>query len=59
MVKVDEVTVAPNPSIAFEVPVTKPSLSVEAIQLLINLEEELVAINTEEEPEDAVNPFAF
>ena len=31
MVKVDEVTAAPNPSIAFEVPISEPSSSVAVI----------------------------
>ena len=48
VVKVDEVTVALDPSIAPEVPVTEP---------IINLEEEPVATDTEEEAEAAANPF--
>ena len=40
MVEADEGTTAPNPPIASEDPVGKPSSRVVAIQLLINLEEE-------------------
>ena len=47
MVKVKEVTAAPDPSFAHEVPITEPSSSVPAIQPLINLEEE---------PEAPANP---
>ena len=48
VVEVVEVTVALNLSITPKVPITEPSLSVTAVQRLINLEEELVATNVEE-----------
>ena len=56
MVEVDEVTVAPDPFIASEVPISKPSSSVAVVQPLINLEEEPVATDAEKELEAAVNP---
>ena len=56
MVEVDEMTVAPNPSISSEVPASEPSSSVTVVQSLINLEEERTATDAEEEPEAAVNP---
>ena len=40
VVEVGKVTTTPDPSIALEVPVTEPSLSVVVVQPLINLEEE-------------------
>ena len=56
VVEVGEVTTAPDPSIAPEVPITEPSSSVTAIQLLIDLEEEPIATDTKEEPEAASKP---
>ena len=51
----DEVTVAPDRSIAPKVPVTEPNSSVVAIQPLINLEEELVATDAEDELKASAN----
>ena len=55
MVEVVKVTTTPNPSIAPKVPVTKPSLSVAIVHLLINLKEEPVATDVEE-TEVVTNP---
>ena len=54
--EVDEVTIAPDPSIASEVPVTKTSSSITVVHPLINLEEDPVATDAEEELEATVNP---
>ena len=59
MVEVDEETTTPDLSIAPKVPMAEPNSSVAAIQLLINLEEEPVAINTEEKPEATANSSAI
>ena len=55
VVEVFEVTTTPDPFIALEVPVTELSLNVTAIQPLINLEEELVAIGVEEKTKATAN----
>ena len=55
----DAMTVAPNSFIAFEDPANDPSSRVVAVQLLINLEEEPVATDTEEKPKAAINPIAI
>ena len=55
VIEMDEVTVAPDPPIAHEVPVTDPSSNVVVVQLLINLEEEPLATDVEEETEAAAN----
>ena len=54
-IEVNEVTAAPNPSIASEDPASELSSRVATIQQLINLEEEPVATDVEEEPEAAVD----
>ena len=56
VVEVDEVTITPDPSIPFKVPISKPSLSVAVVQPVINLEEEPVAIDAKEELEAAAKP---
>ena len=58
-VEVDEVIAAHDLSIAPKVPIAKPNYSVAAVQLLINLEEEPVATDTEEEPEATANSSVF
>ena len=55
MVEVDEETVASNPPPTAKDPASELNLRVAAIQPLINLEEEPVAIDVEEEPEAAVD----
>ena len=55
MVEVDEETVAPNPPLAVKDPASELNSRVVAIQLLINLEEEPIAIDVEEEPEAAID----
>ena len=59
VVEVDEVTTALDPSIAYEVPVDEPSLSVTIFQPLINLEDEPMATDAEEEHGAAANPTAI
>ena len=57
-VEVDEGTVAPNPPITSEDPVSEPSSRVTAVRPLINLEEEPVATDVEE-CEVTVDPTAL
>ena len=56
VVEVVEVTVALDPSITPQVPVTEPSLSVAVVQPLINLEKESVATDVDEKTEAGATP---
>ena len=59
MVEVDEQTIPPNPPLTTEDPASELNSKVVAVQPLINLEEEHVAIDVEEEPEVTVDLTAI
>ena len=51
-------TTTSDSSIAFEDPASEPSLRVVAVQPLIKLKEEPIAIDAKEEPKASINPIA-